>query len=188
MNNKGFHLGRGWLIGIGVSLIVVAVLVLGLSLWEAFGGSARMKTIRLPGFQEVELDAPGLYAGIYQHTGKGAIPAKEISQMSVRIFEKGSYEEVPVLMNTTGQVFQRFGMTGMPVFNFMAPRPGTYDISAVYANGQSGPAISVLLFAQSVQNVKQTLIVGVSFFVFFLALGILLLVNLNRWAPNTKAA
>ncbi len=184
MPRKTFPLNHAAVIGTGIALIVLACVMAGLSLWEAFGGfSRRFRMIRLPGFHELKLDKEGLYAGVYQHQGATPLPAKELSQMQVQIFSKGDYREVPVLMNTAGQTFTQFGMAGMPLFNFMIDRPGAYTMSGVYPEGRSGPTVNILVFAQEVQNVKQTLFVGASFFVLFLGLGIFVLVKARDWAP-----
>jgi len=166
-----------------VALILLACGILGLSAWEAFGGPSKFKILKLPGFHELNLETPGLYAGLYQHQGSGPIPVKELMQMNVQLMAKDNYQQIPVLMNSSGQVFDRMGMRGMPLFNFVIQEPGVYDLSAVYAGEAQGPDVSVLLFAQEAQNIKQTLIVGISGFVMFLALGIFLLVKLNHWAP-----
>src|SRR4051812_34161185 len=121
-----FHPGRNWIIGAGVASIIVSLVIFGLSLWEGFGGGGKVRLVELPGFHEVELETAGLYAGIYQHRGAGPIPVKELSQMDVRIMSKGDYEEIPVLMNTAGQTYDRFGLRGMPLFNFVVQKPGAY--------------------------------------------------------------
>lgn len=176
---------RGALLGIGVGFVGLAVVMLGLSLWEAFGGfSGKIRMVELPGFHELDLENPGLYAGIYQHRSRKPLPVKALSSMDVRIMAKDSYEEVPVLMNNTGQTISRFGIEVMPLFNFVVQQPGAYTMSAVYLGDQQGPKVPVTIVAQAAANIKQTLIVGASFFVLFLGLGILILVKLDQWAPK----
>jgi len=176
---------RGSLVGLGVILIVLGSLVLLMSLWEGFGGLRnRFITIELPGFHELDLKDAGLYGGVYQHQRPGPIPAKELTKMDVRIMAKRDYREVPVLMNTTGQTFDRLGMRGMPLFNFSIEEPGVYTISGVYLDIDTGPTVPVMIVAQAAQNIKQTLITGAIFFSLFVFLGILIFVKLNKWAPK----
>ena len=173
---------KGWVIGAGVALIVAGVALLGMAGWEAFGGLGRkFVQVTLPGFHELDLSEGGLYAGVVQPSGTGALPARELAKMDVRLFSKADYSEVPVLVNTSGQVIERLGVQGMTLFNFVAPRPGLYTLSGVYVGEEGGPAARVLLFPQSVQNVKQTLIVGALFFVLLVGLGVYLLIMAPRW-------
>jgi hypothetical protein len=176
------ELSRGAWIGIGTAAVVLAFVMLGMSLWETFGGAAKMRVIRVPGFHELKLSQSGLYVGVYQHTGQGPIPVNELSRLDVRIMSKDQYEEVPVLMNTAGQSVSRMGFRGMPVFSFVAPHAGDYTLSAVYLEGMTGPNVSLLVFHQETIDVKQTLIVGALFFVFFLVLGIWVLAKSEKWS------
>lgn len=181
-----FFFRRGFLIGTGAASIVLAFVVLGISLFEGFFGGGKVRMLQLPGFHEMELDSAGLYAGIYQHRGTNPMPVKELTQMDVRVMAKDDYEEVPVLMNSAGQTFHRFGMRGLPLFNFAISRPGSYTLSGVYTGGSSGPDVNVLVVPQSAGNIKQTLSVGIGFFIFFLAIGVFLLLRLEHWAPKKK--
>jgi hypothetical protein len=95
--------------------------------------------------------------------------------------------EVPVLLNTAGQAVSRMGFKGMPLFNFDAPSAGDYTLSAVYVNGETGPNVPVILFHQEVIDIKQTLIVGVLFFVFFGGMGLWVLVKGPAWAAGMDA-
>lgn len=175
---------RTVLVGTGIAFIVLGVVILSLGLWEAFVGiRGKVNVVHVPGFQELTLDAAGLYAGVYQHRGAGQIPAQSLAKLDVRILSKSDYREVQVLMNTTGQTFTRFGQHGMLLFNFMIDEPGEYTMSAIYPEGREGPVVPVYLFAQAAQNIKQTLVVAVVFFAVFLTLGIVILVKKDTWAP-----
>ncbi len=175
-----FFMERGFLIGLGIISIVASVLILGFSLYEGLLNGGRIRVLELPGFHELKLDTAGLYAGVYQHRGNGPLPLKELTQMDVRVMSKEDYEEVPVMMNTTGQAFHQFGLRGLPLFNFAIQTPGTYTLSGVYTAGENGPKVSVLLFPQAAQNVKQTLFVGITSFLFFLILGVGMLVKTSK--------
>lgn len=184
---KKIRLGRGVGIGLGVSFIIVSIVILGLSVFEGFGGlSGKFLSMRVPGFQEMDLKSPGLYAGIYQHRSSAPMPSQALSKLEVRVMSKDSYEEVPVVMNTAGQTASQFGFQVMPLFNFIAPRAGAYTISAVYPGAEEGPTVPIVIVSQSAQNTKQTLIAGIGFFALFLTIGIIILVKLNRWFPKSN--
>ncbi len=178
-------LNRGVLMGIGITLIVLSVVTLTLSVWEGFFNNGRIQVVQIPGFNELKLDTPGLYAGLYQHQGASPLPTKMLSQLDVRILSKGEYEEVPVLMNTQGQTFERLGMRGMPVFNFVIERPGVYTMSAVSTGSETEKPLSIFIIPQTASNIKQTLVVGIAFFALFLAAGIFVLIRMKRWTPKT---
>lgn len=178
-------MNRNILLTTGIALIVLGVGALGASLWEGFGGFGKnFHVVDLPGFHEIDLKEPGLYGGVYQHQGTGPMPVRALSQMDVRVMFKQTYESIPVLMNTAGQTFDRFGLKGMPVFNFFIQEAGVYTLSAIYLGKTTGPTIPVIIVSQAAASIKQTLIVGVLFFSLFLGLGIMILVKLNRWVPK----
>lgn len=178
-------LRRGFIMGLGISSIVFSLIVLGMSIFEGVFNSGNVHVLELPGFHELKLDKTGLYAGIYQHRATTPLPIKELTQMDVRVMSKDDYEEIPVLMNTSGQTFDRLGVRGLPLFNFAINQAGSYTLSGVYT-GLEGPKVQVLLVPQTIQNLKQTLLVGIGFFIFFLVLGIVVLVRLKRSAPPKK--
>lgn len=179
---EGGALSRKLIVGIGAAFLVLGVVTLGLALWEAFGGASKVRVVDVPGFHELKLDEAGAYVGLYQHRGATPIPHRELARLDVRVMSKGDYQEVPVLMNSGGQYFSRMGMQGMPVFNFVAPRAGTYTLSAVYLDETPGPNVSILVFNQAVQNIKQTLAVGALCFLFFAAVGVWIIVKSRAWA------
>ncbi|MFN0117448.1 MAG: hypothetical protein ACKVQC_04025 [Elusimicrobiota bacterium] len=170
----------GVFIGGGLFCILVALTVLGFSLWESFGGSDKMRLLNLPGFYELDLKRPGLYAGVYQHKGSEPLPINELTKMSVRLMSKDTYEEVSVVMNSAGQAFNRLGFQGLPLFNFVIPEAGVYNLSSIYTGGMEGKTHSILLISAEAANIKQTLIVGFLFFAFFLTLGILILIKASK--------
>jgi hypothetical protein len=175
-------MNRNVLVGIGTAFIALSIIMLGISLWEAFGSAARFRVIRVPGFHELKLDKAGAYVGLYQHRGTTPLPVRELSRLDVRVMSKGDFQEIPVLMNNSGQSFNRMGMQGMPVFNFVAPRAGVYTLSAAYLEESGGPTVSIMVFHQGVQDIKQTLAVGGLFFVLFITLGIWVIVKSADWS------
>lgn len=178
---------RGLLIGLGAAFFVLAAITVGLTVYESFAHNGRFQMIEVPGFHELKLENAGMYAGIYQHNTTGPLPVQELSKLDIHVMSKGDYREVPVYTNSAGQVFNQFGLQGMPVFNFMIEQPGDYTLSAVYQEGTNGPTVQVLVFPQTIRNIKQTLVAGGGFFFLFLVLGILIFVRLNRWAPKQPA-
>ena len=177
-------MNRHVLVAVGASFIALAIIMLGLSLWEAFGGAARFHVIRVPGFHELNLEKPGVYIGLYQHHGSGPLPIQALSHLDVRVMSKNDFKEVPVLMNSAGQYFSRMGMQGMPVFNFEIPEAGSYTLSAAYIDAAGGPTVPILLFHQSVQNIRQTLTVGGLFFLLFVGLGIWVIFKSEEWSTE----
>jgi len=168
----------------GLVFIVLACVVGVMSLYEAFfGWRGNMIVVEVPGFQELKLKTPGHYVGLYQHRQTSPIPVEALSKIEIHILSKDTYQEVPVAVNTTGQVVERMGMKAMPLFNFVIETPGDYTMSALYPSEGAGPAVPILIFSQSVGNIKPTLIVGGIFFVVFLGIGIFILVHLKKENP-----
>lgn len=172
------------IVGVGTAFIVLAIIMLGLSLWESFGSGAGFRMIRVPGFHELKLDQPGAYIGLYQHRGNTPVPVRELSRLDVRVMSKGDFQEVPVLMNTAGQAYSRLGMQGMPLFNFVISQAGVYTLSAAYLEESGGPNVQIMVFHQAAQNIKQTLAVGGLFFILFIALGIWVIAKSKEWSTE----
>jgi len=177
---------RGLFIGLGAGLIAISVLILGLAIWDiASSISGQYFALDLPGFQELKLKSPGLYAAVYQHHGNTPIPAEALSKMQVRIFSEETYENIPVMMNTTGQTFQQMGLKGMPLFNFIIQKEGRFTLSGVYPDGINGPTVSVVLMSQATQNIKGAIFAGLLFFILFLGTGIWVLVRTKHWLGHS---
>ena len=179
-----FFLNRGFLIGVAIACMVTSFAVLGFGLFESFFGGGNIHSLRLPGFQEVKLNSAGLYAGVYQHRGTTPVPVKALSSLDIRVMSKNDYEAVPVLMNNSGQTFERMGFQGYPLFNFQISEPGAYTVSGVSTGDAGTQNFQILLIPQSAGNIRQNLIVSVTFFLFFLGMGTLMLFRLDRWAPK----
>jgi hypothetical protein len=166
---------------LGIASIVLATVILIAGLWEALiGVRGKVFQIELPGYHELDLQEPGLYAGVVQNKLSAPLPASALSKMSIKVMTK-DFEEVPVVVNTTGQTFERMGHQGMLLFNFAINQPGTYSLSGLYLDDATAPVVPVYVFAQQVQNLKPTLFVAGFFFLFFLVLGIFLLRNAKKW-------
>jgi hypothetical protein len=168
------------LAGLGTGLIILSVVILGAALWEGLGAGRTVRTLDIPGFHELDLDTPGLYAGIYQHQGDEPLPVQALSNLDIRILSKDSYRDVPVLMNSSGQTFSRMGMKGMILFNVLIEQPGFYSMSALYKDQISGPNITVLFIAEAAKTLQMTVLVGIFFFLVFLGLGIFTLIRAKR--------
>jgi hypothetical protein len=173
---------RGTWITTGIAAIFLGTVLLGLSLYEAFGrNTGKFHQLDIPGFHSLRLETPGLYAGVYQHRGEGPVPAADLARLSVRLMSGGAFQEIPVMMNTTGQVFQRFGQVGMALFHFVIQTPGAYTLSAVYPE-EPGPSAQIFVVSQSLRDVKPTLIVGMVFFSLFLGLGVWVIIKSKTWS------
>lgn len=178
---KHFYKRGPWIV-IGSALIVLSLAIAVLTIWEVLGrANTRFHALELPGFHSLELKTPGLYAGVYQHNRPGPIPSADLSRLSVRVMSSDSFQEVPLVSNTSGRTFSQFGLSGMPLFNFVIEHPGSYTLSAVYP-GEPGPHVNVLLMSQAVRDIKPTLMVGGIFFILFLVLGIWIIVKSKNWA------
>lgn len=156
---------------LGTASLVLAGAVLTVSLWDAFFRmGSKALVLDVPGFHVLDLDTPGVYAGIYQHRGSGAIPVEQLSQLSIHVISKDTYEEIPVLMNSTGQTVTRMGFEGMVVFNFLIDKPGFYTLSALSSGAASSGPLSLLLLPQSLDP-RSPLLAGAFFTLVFAGLG-----------------
>jgi hypothetical protein len=174
---------------LGIGSISLAGVILIVSIWDGFFRlGAKIQVLDVPGFHVLDLDTPGVYAGVYQHTGQAPVPVDFLSKLSVSVVSKDTYQDIPVLMNSTGQPVSRMGFKGMVVFNFLIEQPGFYTMSLVGAEAASGFASSIILIPQAADP-KPALLAGLFFFVVFLGLGIWTLLKSRRAAalfPSSK--
>jgi hypothetical protein len=158
-----------------IASFVLAVAIATAAVWDGFfklGQQAQI--IEAPGFHVLDLETPGVYAGVYQHRGNGPMPVEDLSRLDVHVMSKETYQEVPVMMNKSGQILSKFGTQGMVVFNFLTDKPGFYTLSAVYS-GAEGPPLSLVLLPQAVENLRPMLAAGGVFFLIFVGLGVYLI-------------
>lgn len=164
----------------GIASILLATVIALAAVWDGFFRLGRQaQLIEVPGFHVLDLETPGVYAGVYQQQGPGNIPTEALSRLDVRVASKETYQEVPVMMNKSGQILSQFGVQGMMLFNFLIDKPGFYTLSAVYT-GETGPNLTVILFPQSAESLRPTLVGGILFFGIFLVLGVYLLRQSRR--------
>lgn len=173
MKNKAIDINKTIWIVFGTVFILLSFVMLGVGVWEGINSVRKNYfQIQLPGFHELELDSAGLYAGVYQYQGSVPVPRDVLSQLEIRIFSKGDFQEVPVYSTPVGQPVTRLGQSVVPVFSFAVDRPGGYTMSGFYmGEGEVNP-IPIIIFAQAARNIKQTLVVAGVFFLIFLILGI----------------
>jgi len=177
---------RGILIAVGVVLIILACVILGVSLWESFGASkGKVHQVNAPDFHELDLQQGGLYGAVYQHRTPGPMPIEALTHLKAQLLFRETFEQIPLTFNTAGQTFERLGVRGMPLFNFFIHEPGFYTLHLFYEGERQGPSVPIFIISEAAQDVKQTLIVGGGFFILFLVLGILILVNLGKWIPKS---
>jgi len=189
MSHQKIDMNRTVWVITGTVFILLSFLLLGAAIWEGVKGvKDNYFNISLPGFHELDLKSPGLYAGVYQQQGKAPLPFDVLTNLEIRIFEKGSYAEVPVNLNRVGQTFDRLGQAGMLVFNFIIQNPGQYTLSGFYLGDEDKEVqpIPIIIFAQAAQDIKQTLVVGIGFFILFLVMGIVMCVKGGKPKKNTS--
>ncbi len=169
---------KGITIAAGVILIVFSVFILGLGLWESIGSvKQNVQIMPIPGFQHMKFASAGPYVGLYQHTGKGAVPIKILSGMEYRLISQDGTRELPVTTNKNGDIITRFGQEAVMAMSFVVDEAGDYTMSAFYLGTEKEvPEMSLTLFGQGAQGLKQTIVIAGIFSVLFLVLGIYILV------------
>ncbi len=173
------------LIGVGVVFIFLSVLILGLGIWEGYSSVRQnVHMITVPGFHSLKLKSAGPYMGIYQHSGRGAVPIKLLTGMEYRLISKDGTREVPVNGNRTGDIMMRGGREAMIALNFILEEAGEYTFSAFNLGEEKAVSeIPLILFGQGAQGFKQSFVIGFLFFVLLLTLGIFLLLQAKKLNP-----
>jgi len=179
---------KGILIAAGVLLIFFSVIILGMGIWEGFSSvRENVHLVTIPGIHEINFKSAGQYVGLYQHQGRGPVPIKFLKGMEYRLLSKDGYKEIPLSINKNADIIGKFGQEAVLLFNFVIEEAGEYSFSAFNLTEEQGfPELPVVIFGQGAQGLKQSIIIGALFFVLFLVLGIVVLIQAKKVGGTGK--
>jgi len=147
---SGCFYGLGCLVGILGVIGFAAILVYGLS-----GLTNKLQQVVMPGTHEIKLDEAGTYTVFHEH--KSVVDNKvyagpaSISGLQCAIKSKGG-DEIPVTGSSMSSNYTVGSRSGYSIYEFTIQTPGTYTLTASYADGREEPKVVLAIGASFMKS------------------------------------
>ena len=109
------------------------------------GLSGKLQQAVVPGTAEIHLSQPGDYTIFYEHESvvrnRVYSTAQQVSGLECTLVSKTTGVVIPLTRSTTNSTYSISGRSGRSLLEFHVDQPGTYLLTAQYAEGQTGPEI-----------------------------------------------
>jgi len=192
MNGQNVRPGH-FFYGLGALLLIISIFgaaLLGHSVFKDISGLTDMlRQVVVPGKSDITLVETGKYTIFYEHesvvgdkvywTGQ-SFPAG----LECHLKNKATGAGVPLARPMGSSTYSLGQRSGQSILEFRIDQPGTYEISAAYGKGQSGPDVVIAVghgFAKAIIVVAAKII---SVLIFFLlgaaAIAMILVIIVKR--------
>jgi len=145
MNGQEIRPGR-WYYGLAAVVFISGWVLFGLFLYRNLSGiSSKLQQVVVPGKTELSLNRPGSYTIYYEQESvvgsKVYSTSRSLSGLECTVTAKATGEEVALSRAAVSSRYSVGGRSGYSVFDFKIDRPGIYEITARYPEGQEGPEV-----------------------------------------------
>jgi hypothetical protein len=128
---------------------VVVLLGVGLfawTIWKGVGGiGGKLQQVAAPGKSDLTLAAPGSYTIFYEpesvFNNQVYSTGGKVSAIECTVVSKSTGAPVKLSHSTANATYSFGGRSGQSVFDFQIDRPGVYELTSNYPEGQQGPEI-----------------------------------------------
>jgi hypothetical protein len=145
MNGQEIRPGR-WYYGLAACIFVGGWVAFGIFLWKNLSGIAdQLQQVVVPGKTTINLASAGNYT-IY-HEYESVVGSKiyssgqTLSGLEVKLSSVATGEEVALARSGADSTYSLGGRSGKAVFDFTIGRPGAYELTAHYPEGEEGPEV-----------------------------------------------
>jgi hypothetical protein len=193
MNGQEIRPGR-WYYGLAAFIFVGGWVLFGIFLWKNLSGIAdQLQQVVVPGKVQLNLPSPGNYT-IY-HEYESVVGSKiysggqTLAGLEVTLSSLATGDEVALSRANVDSTYSMGGRSGKAVFDFTIDRPGAYELTAQYPEGEEGPEV-VLAVGQGFTGRILTTIFGALGIVFgsmVLAVAIALITAIKRHNAAKRA-
>ncbi len=193
MNGQEIRPGR-WYYGLAAFIFVGGWVAFGIFLWKNLSGIAdQFQQVVVPGKVQLNLPSPGKYT-IY-HEYESVVGSKIYSSrqtlagLEVTLSSLATGDEVALSRTNVDSTYSLGGRSGKAVFDFAIDRPGAYELTAQYPEGEEGPEV-VLAIGQGFTGRILTTVFGALGIVFgsiALAVAIALVTAIKRHNAAKRA-
>jgi len=135
-----------WYYGLAGATFISGWLLFGLFLFRNLSRiSSELQQVVVPGKTELSLNRPGSYTIYYEYESvvgsKVYSSSRSLSGLECTVASKAMGQEVTLSRTAVSSRYSVGGRSGYSVFDFKIDRPGIYEISAQYPEGQEGPEV-----------------------------------------------
>jgi hypothetical protein len=139
----------------------------GIFLFKNLSGlSGRLQQVVVPGKAQLNLQAPGEYTIYYEYQSvvgsKVYSTNRTFSGLDVSLVAVGTGEPIALSQTDANSTYTVSGRSGLSVFDFRIARPGKYELSARYPEGQEGPEIVLAVGQGFVSGILTTVFGGLA--------------------------
>jgi len=145
MSGQEVRPGR-WYYGLAGAVFISGWLLFGLFLFRNLSRiSSGLHQVVVPGKTGLSLSRPGSYTIYYEYESvvgsKVYSSSRSLSGLECTVASKATGQEVTLSRTAVSSRYSVGGRSGYSVFGFKIDRPGIYEISAQYPEGQEGPEV-----------------------------------------------
>ncbi len=128
---------------------VVFLLGVGLFVWTIWKGvtgiGGNLQQVLAPGKSDLTLAAPGGYTIFYEpqsvFNDRVYSTAGDVSEIECMLVSKSTGAPVKLSHSTANTTYKFGGRSGQSVFDFQIDRPGVFELTSHFPEGQAGPEI-----------------------------------------------
>ena len=129
--------GVGFLLGVGLFVW---------TFWKGVTGiGGKLQQVAAPGKSDLMLAAPGSHTIFYEHhsvfNNRVYSTGGKVSAIECTVGSKSTGAPVKLSHSTANASYSFGGRSGQSVFDFQVDRPGVYELTSNYPEGQQGPEI-----------------------------------------------
>ena len=145
MNGQESPPGRWWY-GLAAVIFVAGWVIFGVVLWKSLSGiGEELQQAVVPGRVELNLAKPGKYTIFHEYesvvSSRIYSMSQDVSGLQCSLENKTTGAPVKLSRSFANTRYSLGGRSGVSFLDFRIEQPGTYVLSAAYAEGEEGPEV-----------------------------------------------
>lgn len=184
-----------WYYGLAAAVLVGGFVFFGVFLWKNLSRiGENMIQVVVPGKSQLTLTQPGKYTIFHEHRSvvgnKIYSTGEDISGLECSLVSTPAGSEIALTPSTVSSSYSIGGRSGVSFLDFQIDSPGTYELSAQYAEGQEGPEAVLAVGQGFAGDIVATVFggLGIVFGSIGLAVAIVVITLIKRSNAKKRAA
>lgn len=174
MNNQNIKPSR-WYYGLAILAFLVGCVLFAWFLFKNLNGLIESLTrVIVPGKTEITLSEPGTYTIFYEYQSvlgnKVYFTGEALSGLECEIVSKTKGSQIPISSSSKDLEYSFGGRKGVSVLEFTIEKPGVYQFSGWYPEGQ--PEIVLAMGRGFMDKLVGTIVVGMAIFLASVLIGV----------------
>lgn len=182
-----------WYYGLAVLVAIIGTVFFAVFLFKSLSGLADgLIQVVVPGESDIVLTGPGNYTVFYEHQSvvgnKIYSTGEHLSGLQCFLIEKSTGSEIALPPASVGSSYSIGGRSGKSVLEFNIDKPGSYEFSAWYPEGQKGPEVVLAIGHNFTFKLMGTIFGGIAIFLssVVIAVAITIITFLKRRKARRK--